>query len=93
MYQIRYTGQFKKDLKLIKRRSIKHFDLLRNIIKIIEKGGHLSIPEKHRPHVLSGTLVKHWECHVLTDLLLIWLQDESEKLITLVRAGSHSDLF
>ena len=93
MYQIYYTGQFRKDLKLIKKRSLSDFDSLRAIVKILETGGHLSLPAKHRPHILSGNFTKHWECHVSNDLLIIWLQNDSEKTVILVRAGSHSDLF
>ena len=48
---------------------------------------------KHKPHILSGNYSKHWECHVLPDLLLIWIQNDSEESIILVRGGSHSDLF
>jgi mRNA interferase YafQ len=93
MYQIQYTGQFRKDLKLIKKRSDNEFELLREMVKTLEFGGHSLIPSKHKPHILSGHYSKHWECHVLSDLLLIWRQNDSEKSIILVRAGTHSDLF
>lgn len=93
MYKIHYTGQFKKDLKLIKKRSTNEFDSLRTMVNILEAGGRLLIPSKHKLHILSGNFSKHWECHVLPDLLLIWLQNDSEESIILVRAGSHSDLF
>ena len=93
MYQIYYTGQFKNDLKLIKKRSVNDFESLRSMVKIIETGGRALVPSKHKAHILSGNYSKHWECHVLPDLLLIWLQNDSERTIILVRAGSHSDLF
>jgi mRNA interferase YafQ len=54
MYQIHYTGQFRKDLKLIRKRSNNEFELLREMVKIIEISGHSSIPSKHKPHILSG---------------------------------------
>jgi len=93
MYQIHYTGQFKKDLKLIKKRSVNEFESLRAMVNLIEAGGHRAIPQKYKPHQLSGNYSKHWECHVLTDLLLIWLQNDTEQSVILVRTGSHSDLF
>ncbi|WP_245988984.1 type II toxin-antitoxin system mRNA interferase toxin, RelE/StbE family [Pelobium manganitolerans] len=34
-----------------------------------------------------------WECHIQPDWLLIWQQDDSILLVTLVRTGAHSDLF
>ena len=93
MYQIHYTGQFKKDLKRIKRSSVIEFELLREMVRTIETGGHILISSKHNPHTLKGSYFRHWECHVLPDLLLIWLQNDTDRTIRLVRAGSHSDLF
>ena len=93
MYQILFTGQFKKDLKLIKRRSAKDFELLRQMVKVIEFGGHSAIPIKHKPHILRGNYAKHWECHILPDLIIIWFQSDSDKTAVLIRAGSHTDLF
>ncbi|WP_083852664.1 type II toxin-antitoxin system YafQ family toxin [Pedobacter arcticus] len=48
---------------------------------------------KHKPHKLSGKFIGYWECHVKPDLLLIWEQTETLKLIELIRTGTHSDLF
>ncbi len=93
MYQIHYTGQFKKDLKRIKKRSVKDFELVRKMAALIASKGVKSVAQKHKPHILSGNFSNHWECHVLPDLLLIWLQNDKEKRITFVRSGSHSDLF
>jgi mRNA interferase YafQ len=93
MFQIHYTGQFKKDLKLIKKQSVNEFEALRKVVCIIEEGGHFALPFKYKPHLLSGNYSKHWECHVMPDLLLIWLQNDAEGTIILVRAGSHSNLF
>ena len=93
MYQIEYTGQFKKDLKRIKKRSSTEFELLRKMANLIGKEGARSIDKKHKPHILLGNYAKHWECHVLPDLLLIWLQDDTSKKIIFVRSGSYSDLF
>ena len=93
MYQILFTGQFKKDLKLIKRRSAKDFEQLRQIVKVIEFGGHSAIPIKNRPHILRGNFANYWECHILSDLIIIWLQNDSEKTAVLIRVGSHTDLF
>jgi mRNA interferase YafQ len=93
MYEIGYTGQFKKDLKLIKKRSEKDFELLRNFIKELQKTGIKGIDQKHNPHKLKGKYSQHYECHVINDLLLIWLQNETKKIIILERTGTHSDLF
>jgi mRNA interferase YafQ len=51
------------------------------------------LPTKFKPHLLKGNYQGYWECHIQPDWLLIWKQDETIKLITLTRTGSHSDLF
>ena len=93
MFSIGYSGRFKKDLKILKKRSESSFEELRIFIKELQITGYQGLKSKHRPHKLSGNFVKHWECHVNNDLLLIWLQDDLKKTIFLARAGSHSDLF
>lgn len=93
MYEIGFTGRFKKDLKIVKKRSEEEFELLRNFIKELQSSGFSGIDPKHKPHKLKGKYLRHFECHINHDLLLIWLQDENLKSILLVRTGTHSDLF
>ena len=93
MYNINYTGCFKKDLKVIKKRSSTDFELLRSFIKELSETGFGGINRKHKPHKLKGNYAKHFECHILPDLLLVWLENKTSNEITLVRTGSHSDLF
>jgi mRNA interferase YafQ len=51
MFQIEYTTQFKRDLKLAKRRR-NNFALLQNIMEKIVKGE--SLDAKYKDHPLSG---------------------------------------
>ena len=51
MCKVKFTGQFKKDLKLAKKQG-KNLDTLFNVIKILEKGEKLD--DKYRDHSLSG---------------------------------------
>ena len=89
MYELFYTTKFKKDLKRFKN----DFDLIGEVLKILQAQGVKGIPEKMRPHRLKGEFKGSWECHIKPDLLIIWFQIEEPKKITLVRIGSHSDLF
>ena len=73
-YQIFPSSQFKKDLKLVKRRGCS-ISLLQEIIKLLAEGKEL--PVKHRDHSLSGNYKGCRECHVTPDWLLIYeKQDE-----------------
>lgn len=89
MKTIKVTSKFKKDLKRYKHRK-NVIDKLDRIVQILAQGE--LIPKEFRPHALSGNYAGYMECHVESDTLLIWWDRESES-ITLVRFGSHSELF
>ena len=93
MFEIIYSTKFLKDVKLLKKRSIKDFDALTNVLRILEQNGYKGLKKKHKAHKLSGDFNGYWECHVKPDVLLIWSEDEKLMLLELVRTGSHSDLF
>jgi len=94
MYTLSFTNRFEKDLKLIKKRSLKDLSLIHDFLKNeLAIKGATGLPSKFRAHKLSGNYNDNWECHVKGDLLIIWIEITGENQITLVRAGSHSDLF
>lgn len=55
--------------------------------------GAKGISVKHKPHKLKGNYAGNWEAHIKPDLLIIWFEITAENEITLLRLGSHSDLF
>ncbi|HUZ58227.1 MAG TPA: type II toxin-antitoxin system YafQ family toxin [Hanamia sp.] len=93
MYEIVTSTKFLKDLKLLKKRSVKDFHFLQKLINQLAENGHSGLDKKHKPHKLSGKYNGYWECHVKPDLLLIWDENEKIDLLELVRTGTHSDLF
>ena len=83
-----YQNQFKKDLKLAKKRR-KNINFLKAIItKIVTEEPLLP---KNKEHKLMGKYKGLWECHVTPDWLLIYKVTSTEAVF--VRTGSHSDLF
>lgn len=90
MLGLKYSSHFKKDLK-----SFEHDKdlllLLKKILNIIASGKQL--PEKYRNHKLKGEFAKCFECHLKSDVLLIYKINKQEVSILLLRIGSHSDLF
>ena len=65
----------------------------KEIIKILMYKGNEGIPKKNLPHLLTGNYKGCWECHIESDLLLIWEQNDENMAIILERIGSHSELF
>lgn len=90
MYEIEVTNRFIKDLKLARKRNLDEAKL-NEVIEKLAKGEKL--PEKNHDHVLVGDYRGCRECHISPDWLLIYSIEEVVKIITLIRTGSHSDLF
>ncbi|HET8810072.1 MAG TPA: type II toxin-antitoxin system YafQ family toxin [Flavobacteriaceae bacterium] len=90
MYQVVFSNTFKRDIKRCKKRHF-NFNLLKNAINDLEKSGKLS--PKYKSHKLSGNYKGFWECHIKPDWLLIWEQDNINKILYFERTGTHSDLF
>ena len=89
MKQLRYTSQFKKDLKKFLNQP-KKLKALNEVLKLLAKEAPL--PSKYRQHALQGNYAGCLECHIEGDYLLIWY-DEDNDTIALFRLGSHSELF
>jgi mRNA interferase YafQ len=52
----------------------------------------VTLPNEYKPQNLIGDYKGYMECHVESDLLLIWI-DAEKNIIKLIRLGSHSELF
>ena len=89
-YDIQFTAQFKKDLKLAKRQH-KELDKLFDVIETIAFGKVLEA--KYKDHELSGNYKGLRECHVEPDWLLIYSIQNDILVLMLYRLGSHSELF
>lgn len=90
MYELEFTRQYLKDLKLARKRGLDENKLNEVIIKLISGE---ELPIKNRDHALSGDYCGYRECHIMPDWLLIYSLDCSVKIVTLVCTGSHSNLF
>ncbi|MBR5914470.1 MAG: type II toxin-antitoxin system YafQ family toxin [Selenomonadaceae bacterium] len=89
-YEIKFTNQFKKDLKLAEKQN-KNLDKLYDVIEQLADGK--SLDEKYRDHSLNGKYANARECHIEPDWLLIYEICENVLVLVLNRVGSHSDLF
>lgn len=90
MYELFATNKFKRDLKKCKRQN-KNVQKLHAILTLLTEGE--ALPASNRDHNLTGNYGGHRECHIEPDWLLIYCVNEQEKVIELVRTGSHSELF
>ena len=86
----RETTRFRRDLRRMRRRG-KDIGKLELIVQVLVREEPL--PDRQRDHPLVGDLVGFRECHVEPDWLLIYGIDQEQEILTLVRTGTHSDLF
>ena len=90
MLKVRYSSQFKKDYKLIKKRGY-DISLFENVLKLLVQNKPLT--EKYLDHQLIGNYASYRECHITPDWLLIYKVEEDILTLSLTRTGTHSDLF
>lgn len=88
MLNVRYSTQFKKDIKTCVKRKY-NMSLLQQVIETLRIPAPLS--PKNRDHNLSGNYSGYRECHITPDWLLIYKQTDDE--LRLDRTGTHADLF
>ena len=89
---IKRSSMFKKDYRrAIKGQYQKTLDTKLTAI-LTALANDQPLPQKHRDHSLSGNWSNYRECHITPDLLLIYSKP-CDKILKLVRLGSHSNLF
>ena len=89
-YEIQFTNQFKRDLKLAKKQN-KNLDKLFDVINILANGDTLDV--KYKDHDLTGKYKGTRECHIEPDWLLIYEIHGDVLVLMLYRLGTHSDQF
>jgi mRNA interferase YafQ len=89
-YEIKFTSQFKKDLKLAKKQN-RDLNKLFEVVNILADGGTLDA--KYRDHDLSGNYKGTRECHIEPDWLLVYEIIDDVLVLMLYRLGTHSGLF
>ncbi len=89
-YEVKFTNQFKKDLKRAKKQG-KDLNKLFDAVSILADGGTLD--ESYYDHDLTGNYAGTRECHIEPDWLLIYEIQKNVLVLMLYRTGSHSALF
>lgn len=92
MLKIKFSGQFKKDYKLAVKRGCDPKQL-EKVVTIL--ANEQPLPERYRDHALvtSRNYKNVRECHIEPDWLLIYKVEKDMLILSLIRTGTHSDLF
>ncbi|MCF0191868.1 MAG: type II toxin-antitoxin system YafQ family toxin [Prevotella sp.] len=89
-YFVETSKHFDKAFKKCIKRGL-DINAFREVIAILADTG--TLPSRYRPHKLSGNYAGCWECHIKSDWLLIWEQNDLQLTLLLIDTGTHSDLF
>jgi mRNA interferase YafQ len=90
-YEVVLSTKYKSALKKCCRHKDFDKDLLEKVVITLANGETLS--PKYKDHQLIGSLQDYRECHIKSDLLLIYQKHEDVLVLLLVNIGSHSKLF
>ncbi len=90
MLKIVVSNQFKKDLRLAKRRGL-DINKLSKAVNTLASNQRLE--KRYHDHDLTGNLSGFRECYIDNDWLLVYRIDREELILLLFRTGTHSDIF
>ncbi len=92
MLKIEFSGQFKKDYKLAIKRGC---DPKRLEAVVALLAAEQPLPPSYRDHALTPSRAYRnaRECHIEPDWLLVYRVTQETLILTLIRTGTHSDLF
>jgi mRNA interferase YafQ len=89
VYQIEFTNEMKRNVKLMRRRG-KDLRKLTEVLDILARGEQL--PARNKDHQLTGNLRDFRECHIEPDWLLIYQVHDDILVLTATATGTHADL-
>lgn len=88
--KVQFYTQFKKDIKIAKKRHY-NMSLLKKIIDTLANGEKLDA--KYRDHALVGNYAGYRECHIQPDWLLVYKILDDELILVLARTGTSIIIF
>lgn len=91
MYQIISSHQYRKSVKKLEYSGDYDKSSIEKALIMLSQG--VELPKVYRDHQLLGDFGGCRECHIKSDLLLIYEINPTEMIVILVEIGSHSDLF
>ena len=89
-YHVIISNQFKKDFKRCIKRGL-NMQLITDAMDLLEANG--ALPVEYHPHKLAGDKQGIWECHIQSDWLMTWEQNNDQLTLLFLQTGTHSDLF
>jgi len=92
MRTIVFSTQYKKDLKLARKRNLPENELNEVVFSL---ANDIPLADKYHDHELTSNFRGFRECHIRPDWLLLYTKEDNGELhiLNLFRTGTHSDIF
>lgn len=90
-YKIKYSKEFKKNLKKVIKQG-KNIDKLLEVVDMLSKKEILDSKYNDHPLYNDKRFKKCRDCHIEPDWILIYKYLENEIVLLLVNTGSHSNI-
>jgi mRNA interferase YafQ len=90
MLKPRFTGPFKRERKLMRKRGM---DINRLTVVLDMIINEQPLPPERNNHQLHGKWKDMLSCHIQSDWALVYEIDPAARTVTFHHTGSHSDLF
>lgn len=90
-FKVITTQKFRKSFKKVSKYKNFKEEELEKVLLFLKTGQKLDI--KYRDHNLSGDMRDLRECHITSDILLIYKIEKDVLVLLLMNIGSHSELF
>lgn len=90
MYEQINSKKYKKDARRLNKQG-KDPNKLEAVIEKLKNGEQLD--PKYKDHLLQGEWINCRDCHIEPDWLLVYMIDEQNKKLYLLRTGSHNIVF
>lgn len=90
-YEIVKTRRFKTAFKRVRQLQGFKEDVFKETVYALAEGKKLK--KERKDHQLTGNLKNFRECHLASDILLMYQIDDAILVLTLVSIGNHSQLF
>lgn len=93
MYLIQPTKNYERSYVKLLRSGVKKkvLDDIAFVLDTLVRGEKL--PVKYRDHKLQGDYIGYRECHIQSDLLLVYQVREKSLVLVLLDIGTHAYLF
>ncbi len=91
MYTLAFATRFTRAFRKYNRSGRFPLDKFQKALAYLEAGK--ALPAPYTDHSLKGPLVDYREFHLEYDILVQYRKNEEQKIITLSKIGTHTELF